>query len=290
MNLINNGHNFNKFKALIKAALKEDIATGDITSQLLIPSNKKVRAVLILKEKSIIAGLPIARMVFRVVDKNIKFKVLCADGSLQPSKKVIALIEGNARSVLLAERTALNFLSHLSGVANKTYEFVKKIKPYKTKIMDTRKTLPGLRCLEKYAVAVGGGYNHRMGLSDGILIKDNHLKLLGSALWSIDLRKIRNKIPSRFKIEIEVKTLEEFRQALKMKPDIIMLDNMRIKDIRKAVKICKQSSVKLEASGGVSLENVKKIASTGVDMISIGALTHSVRAVDISLEIIKSIN
>lgn len=287
MNLKNNSH---KLKALIKAALKEDIATGDITSQLLIPSNKKVRAVLILKEKSIIAGLPIARMVFRVVDKNIKFKILCAEGSLQPPKKVIALVEGNARSVLLAERTALNFLSHLSGVANKTNEFVKEIKPYKTKIMDTRKILPGLRRLEKYAVAIGGGYNHRMGLYDGFLIKDNHLKLLGRALWSIDLRKIRNKIPSRFKIEIEVKTLKEFRYALEMKPDIIMLDNMRIKDIRKAVKICKQSSVKLEASGGVSLENVKKIASTGVDMISIGALTHSVRAVDISLEIIKSIN
>lgn len=298
MNLKNNSRNLMLwFNTLIKIALKEDIATGDITSQLLIPANKKVKAVLILKEKSVIAGLSFTGMVFKAVDKTIKFKALCVDGTFQPSKKIIALIEGNARSVLLAERTALNFLSHVSGVAAITREFVEKIKPYKTKIMDTRKTIPGLRYLEKYAVMMGGGYNHRMCLGDEVLIKDNHLKLAGDKLWSMNLKKIRSRIPSRFKIEIEVKTLKEFEQAFKIKPDIIMLDNMGIEYIKKAVKIrsrlCRNSrnlTPKLEVSGGVSLDNVRAIAATGVDAISVGALTHSVRAIDISLEIIKSIN
>lgn len=270
---------------ILKQALKEDIGKGDITSSLLIPPHKKVRAVLILKEKAIIAGLPVAEAVFKAVDNNIKFKPFCSDGSLQPAQKVIASIEGNGRSILSGERTALNFLSHLSGVATVTCEFVEKIKPHKTKIMDTRKTIPGLRALQKYAVRIGGGYNHRMGLWDGILIKDNHLKLLGSNLWNMDLREM---ITSCFKIEIEVKTLKEFEEALKVKPDIIMLDNMPLKYIKRAVQIRNRLSQapKLEVSGGINLDNVKKIAATGVDMISIGALTHSVRAIDMSLEIV----
>ena len=286
-----------KLQHLIDNALKEDMGTGDITSQLLIPKNKGLKAVLLLKEKAIVAGLGIAEKVFKTTDRTIKFRPRCPDGSLQNAGKIIATLEGRARPILLAERTALNFLAHLCGIANLTHKFVQKVKPYKVKIMDTRKTLPGLRALEKYAVVLGGGYNHRMGLWDEVLIKDNHIAV--SRYQGIKVSSIRELVeaakknkPKNMALEVEVKNLREFREALIARPDIIMLDNMNIENIKKAVAIRNKLSAiryplypKLEVSGGVTLDNVREIAKTGVDMISIGGLTHSAKSADISLEI-----
>lgn len=280
---------------IIKDALKEDIGSSDITSCILIPKGKKVKAVLLLKEKGVVAGLAIARTVFKTVNKSLTFKARCAEGSWQQAGKILATVEGDAQSILKAERTALNLLSHLCGIATATRKFVDMVKPYKTKILDTRKTIPGLRQLQKYAVRVGGGCNHRIGLWDGILIKDNHILVSGSGFRVPGLRELietaKKKRPKNIKIEVEVKNLKEFKEALMVKPDIIMLDNMKIVDIKKAVAIRRamhnaQRMTQIEASGGVSLHNVKETAKTGVDYISIGALTHSVKAIDISLEIV----
>ena len=280
---------------LIRNALKEDIGSGDITTGLLIPKNKVIKAVIILKEKAVIAGLEIAQKVFRTIDKNIQFKAISTDGFGEKPGKIIAKIQGKAGSIFSGERTALNFLSHLSGVATVTRSFVDQVKPYKVKIMDTRKTIPGLRELEKYAVALGGGYNHRMGLWDTVLVKDNHiavLRALGRGINIKDIaRLVKTRKPQGMKVDIEVRNLKEFQEVLQIPPDIIMLDNMNIDDIKKAVQMrnaeCGMRNAKIEVSGGVHLGNVKAIAQTGVDRISIGALTHSVKAVDMSLEVIK---
>ena len=270
-------------KHIIINALREDIGPKDVTTESLIPKNKIAQAVLIAKEKCVVCGLDIAGLVLRLKDKNIKFKPLVKDGDALYKGRILARISGKARSILTAERVALNFLSHLSGIATGTKKFINQVKPYRVKIMDTRKTTPGLRILEKYAVRIGGGYNHRLGLDEMVLIKDNHTKIIG---------KIKNlaKFKRKYKVEIEVKNLKEFRQALNLKPDIIMLDNMRPSDIKKAVRIRNKltlgSAPKLEVSGGITLNNVKKIASCGVEMISVGALTHSVDSVDISLDLI----
>jgi len=270
-------------KHIIINALREDIGPKDVTTESLIPKNKIAQAVLIAKEKCVVCGLDIAGLVLRLKDKNIKFKPLVKDGDALYKGRILARISGKARSILTAERVALNFLSHLSGIATGTKKFINQVKPYRVKIMDTRKTTPGLRILEKYAVRIGGGYNHRLGLDEMVLIKDNHFKIIG---------KIKNlaKFKRKYKVEIEVKNLKEFRQALNLKPDIIMLDNMRPSDIKKAVRIRNKltlgSAPKLEVSGGITLNNVKKIASCGVEMISVGALTHSVDSVDISLDLI----
>ena len=293
---------FRAAEGLIRNALKEDIASGDITSELLIPKNKKIKAIILLKEEAVIAGLRIAEKVFKTVDNKIKFKAQVSEGSLQKKGKILAVLEGSARYMLLAERTALNFLAHLSGIATLVRSFAFKVKPYKVKIMDTRKTIPGLRNLQKYAVAVGGGYSYRMGLWDEILIKDNHIAVSCvmrrvSCVGEL-IEAVRKKKPKDMKIEIEVKNLREFKEALKAGPDIIMLDNMNISDIGKAVAIRRKTqdarrpnasvgagNTLLEVSGGVNLKNVRTIAACGVDMISIGCLTHSVKAIDISLEI-----
>ena len=297
-----------KLQYLIDNALKEDMGSGDITSQLLIPENKRLKAILLLKEKAIVAGLDIAEKVFKTIDRTIQFRPGCAEGSLQNAGKIIATLEGRVRPILLAERTALNFLSHLSGISTSTHKFVEKIKPYKIKIMDTRKTIPGLRALEKYAVVLGGGYNHRMGLWDEVLIKDNHIAascaVAASPVLPVGrqadrrsaqrvknlIETVKEKKPKNMKVEVEVKNLSEFKEALGAEPDIIMLDNMEIGDMTKAVAIRRkmpgrQGKTLLEVSGGVTLDNVREIARTGVDMISIGGLTHSAKAVDISLEI-----
>lgn len=278
---------------LIRNALKEDIGAGDITTELLIPKNKVIKAVIILKEKAVLAGLEIAQKVFKAVDKNIQFKVCSADGSGEKPGKIIAKIQGKAGSILSGERTALNFLSHLSGVATVTRSFVDQVKPYKARIMDTRKTTPGLRELEKYAVALGGGYNHRMGLWDAVLVKDNHIAALKTGASGINIkdiaRMVKEKKPQGMKADIEVQNLKEFQEALEIPPDIIMLDNMNIGQIKKAVAMRDarrdRQEVKIEVSGGVHLGNVKIIAKTGVDIISIGVLTHSAKAVDMSLEV-----
>lgn len=281
---------------LIRNALKEDIGRADITSRILLPPREKLKAEILLKEDAIIAGLDIAKMIFKTLDRSVRFDAQCADGSSQRAGKVIVKLKGNARGILSGERTALNFLSHLCGIAALTGKFVSAVRPYKVKIMDTRKTIPGLRELQKYAVRIGGGYNHRRGLWDGVLIKDNHIAASGLRFRDFSLgelvRAVQKKSPRSLKIEIEVKNLREFKEALGAGPDIIMLDNMKIADIRKAVAIRRaaggaRQETLLEVSGGVSLNNAREIAATGIDIISIGALTHSVRAVDMSLEVIS---
>ena len=277
--------NQEKLDYIVRHALIEDIGRGDITTQLTIPKDKEIKADIKVKENCIICGIQVAEKVFKTIDGKIKFEALVKDGRALKSGKTIARISGKATSILSSERVALNLLSLLSGIATRTREYVEHIEPYKTKITDTRKTLPGLRDLQKYAVRIGGGHNHRMGLDEMILIKDNHIKVTEG------YEKLPS-VPKGFKIEIEVQNLDEFKHALYFKPDVIMLDNMEIEDIKEAVKIKNNTEfkshhlpTKLEASGGVDFDSVKKIAATGVDIISIGALTHSVKAIDIHLEV-----
>ncbi len=271
-------------KKLIDLALTEDFGSGDITSSALFGKKvPKVQAYFLAKEPLISAGIEVAQAVFKKVDPKIKFKILKRDGSTCEEGDEIAIVEGAASSILTAERTALNFLQQLSGVATQTYLFVKTIEGTGAKILDTRKTLPGWRTLQKYAVKVGGGYNHRMGLYDAYLIKDNHLALYGSITKAIEAVRKHNK--KKRKIEVEVTNLDQLDDALKAKPDWILLDNMTLEDMRLAA-MKNNGKVVLEASGNVNLDNVRAVAETGVDYISIGALTHSAPAVDISLEII----
>lgn len=278
--------NSREIKAFIKRALAEDIGRGDITTQLSIPKGLSIKAKIIAKEDFLLCGIDLAGEVFKTVDPGLKFKALLKEGAKVFNKQTLAVISGKASSILTAERVALNLLSLLSGIATKTSRFVKEIEPFKTKITDTRKTIPGLRSLQKYAVRIGSGYNHRMRLDEMILIKDNHLKIMGGYARL-------PRVPPGYKIEIEAQNLKEFRHALSFKPDIIMLDNMKIPDIQKAVKIRNGSKfnnqlrlTKLEASGGMHLGNLKKYAATGVDIISVGELTDSIESVDISLEVI----
>ncbi|MDD5097154.1 MAG: carboxylating nicotinate-nucleotide diphosphorylase [Candidatus Omnitrophica bacterium] len=262
--------------ALIKQFLLEDIGKQDITTALCIKKNKKIRVKIIAKENFIVCGVLIAKQVFKSIDPGLKFKPLLKEGAYVKNKQTIAIISGPARSILTAERVSLNLLALLSGIATKTHKFVSKIHPFKTKITDTRKTLPGLRLLQKYAVRIGGGYNHRMRLDEMILIKDNHIQ---AAYKCISLLKI----PEGEKIEIEAQNLGEFKKALQLKPAIIMLDNMKISDIKKAIAI-PHPGTKLEVSGGINLKNIRKYAATGVDIISVGELTDSVASVDICLD------
>lgn len=284
----------NKVKKLIKEALKEDIKTGDITTQSILPENIKIKAYIKAKESGVIAGLKVAEMVFKLKDKSIKFTSKVKDGTFvkveDKKLKVIALIEGPCHHILGAERTALNILSHLSGVATLTHKFAEQVRGYKVKIIDTRKTTPNLRYLEKYAVRAGGGFNHRIGLYDRILIKDNHIK--ASGLTPAECVLLAKKKSSR-KIEVEIKDIRQLKDVLNAGPDIIMLDNMTLKDIKKAVmikdKYFKESKRKnaplIEVSGNVNISTVKKIAACKVDLISIGALTHSNPALDMALKL-----
>jgi nicotinate-nucleotide pyrophosphorylase (carboxylating) len=275
-----------KIDAIVRRALIEDIGRGDITTQLTIPADKQIKARIMAKEPCIVCGLEVAERVFKITDTDISCVVLSRDGRQVKKGKALARLSGKARSILTAERVALNLLSMMSGVATKTREFVRHIEPYKTKITDTRKTIPGLRELQKYAVRIGGGYNHRIGLDEMILIKDNHLKVTAGY-------DRLPSVPKGFKIEIEAQNLDEFRHALKFKPDVIMLDNMGLTEIKEAVKIRNNTTfnshhprTKLEASGGVDLKTVRSLAASGVDIISIGELTHSIKSIDISLEVI----
>ena len=272
-------------KSIIRRALAEDIGQGDITTRLHVPPGINIKAKIIAKEDFLLCGIGLAKEVFKTVDPGLKFKPQAQEGAKVSKKQVLAIISGKASSILTAERVALNLLSFLSGVATKTNKFVKNIQPLKTKITDTRKTIPGLRGLQKYAVRIGAGYNHRMRLDEMILIKDNHLKIMGGCLNLF-------KAPKGYKIEIEAQSLKEFKRALTFKPDIIMLDNMRFQDIAKAVSIRNNfkfnnqpCSILLEVSGGIHLGNVKKYAATGVEIISIGELTDSITSVDVSLDI-----
>lgn len=268
---------------LIELALAEDIGSGDFTTQATIPESVRGRGVIIAKAHGVICGLPVAAAVFRAVDERISFAPQVQDGEpVQPGDRV-AEVEGPLRGILIGERVALNFLARLSGVATLTARFVEAVAPYPAVILDTRKTTPGWRHLEKYAVRCGGARNHRMGLYDMVLIKDNHIAACGSVAEAV--RRVR-AAGVALSIEVEVKNLEELGEALELGVDRILLDNFSMESLARAVRIV-AGRVPLEASGGVTLENVAEIAATGVDYISVGALTHSAPALDLSLELLR---
>jgi nicotinate-nucleotide pyrophosphorylase (carboxylating) len=271
---------------LIERALEEDIAGGDITSSALIPPHTKGRASFIIKAHGILAGIDIAGLVFLKIDPFLKFSVLVSDGSQVKPGDIAASVEGDVPSILKGERTALNFLQHLSGIATQTSLYVNAVRGLPVKILDTRKTLPGLRILEKYAVSAGGGANHRMNLGDMVLIKDNHIAVLRRQGLGIDdiVRQARDKTSRHIKIEIETTKAVDAREAAHAGADVVMLDNMGLDEMRQAVALIDHKAI-VEASGGVSLENIRAIAETGVDWISVGALTHSARALDISMKL-----
>lgn len=272
--------------AILKNALLEDIGHGDITTSSIISPEHKSTAVLIAKEDFILAGIPFAEKIFKLINPEIRFKTNKKDSDRVKKGAVIATIRGNTRSLLMTERVALNLLQRLSGIATLTNRFIKCVNGLPVKIVDTRKTTPGLRFFEKYAVRVGGGHNHRFGLFDGILIKDNHIVAGGGIKNTV--RSARQKAHPLLKVEVEAKNIRGVREVLSAGADAIMLDNMSLKEIKRAVKIIRQKRPEtiIEASGNVNRENVRKIAETGVDLISIGALTHSAPAVDISMKII----
>ena len=265
--------------------MTEDIGGGDITSESLIPANLQAKTTILAKAEGVLAGIDLAKLVFIKVDPDLKFKALLKDGVKLIPGDIIATVTGNARSILKAERLALNFLQKLSGIATQTKQYVDIIRDLPVDILDTRKTTPGMRLLEKYAVSMGGGRNHRFNLSDGILIKDNHLATLrahGMTLKEI-VAKAKSNAPKGIKVEVEVTNLKEVKEAVAAGADIIMFDNMSPAQMRRAVKIV-PANIYTEASGGITLKNVRAVAETGVNFISIGALTHSSKALDISLE------
>jgi len=271
---------------IIDAALEEDTGQGDITSQVLLPTDLIGKAFVTVKEKGVLAGIDVARRVFIKIDPLLDIEILIKDEAAVKPGDIAAVIGGSVASILKAERVALNFLQRLSGIASLTARYVAETKGTPAKIYDTRKTTPGLRELEKYAVRTGGGRNHRLHLGDAVLIKDNHIAALratGMSLREI-IHKARRNAPAGMTIEVEVTSEEEARDALKADADIIMLDNMKPDEMRKVVGMV-TGRVKVEASGNITLKNVHEVASTGVDMISIGALTHSYKSLDISLEI-----
>jgi nicotinate-nucleotide pyrophosphorylase (carboxylating) len=271
---------------IIDRALAEDLAKGDVTTDALIPRDQQGIGFIVAKKEGILAGINVAKQVFHRVDPELKVDVLLEDGArIEPGSK-IARVSGSIASVLKAERIALNFLQRLSGIASETNRYVKRVEGLPVRIMDTRKTTPGLRSLEKYAVRVGGGENHRMSLGDGILIKDNHLAALRSQGLNIKqiVAKARQNAPQRLPVEVEAATVSEALEAVEAGANIVMLDNMNLDDMRKAVKSIHGRAL-IEASGGITLVNVRGVAETGVDFISIGALTHSAMALDISLEL-----
>jgi nicotinate-nucleotide pyrophosphorylase (carboxylating) len=270
---------------VIDRGLAEDLGQGDVTTDALIGIDWQGKASCLVKAAGVLAGVEIAGRVFRKVDPEIEFQVMIPDGTKIASGDIVATVEGRLAGILKAERTALNLLQRLSGIATETARYVSAVGELPVKILDTRKTTPGLRLLEKYAVQKGGGQNHRLDLADGILIKDNHLEaLLGHGLGIRDaVTQVREKSPGDLKVEVETKTLDEVRQAVDAGADIIMLDNMDPDTMREAVKLINHRAW-VEASGNITLSNIRDAAATGVDFISIGALTHSVRALDISLE------
>lgn len=283
----------------ISAALKEDVGSRDLTSAALIARTASAEAELVVRREGVAAGLSVAEWTFGAAHPGIRFRPVVRDGQRVYPGKVLAYLEGPVRGILAGERVALNFLCHLSGIATLTRAFVERVRGTGAKIFDTRKTTPNLRLLEKYAVTVGGGVNHRMGLSSQILIKENHLRLVarGRPFPSAIEEAVRQARASSQKgtlVEVEVTSLQEFRQALSARADMILLDNMRLTEIQEAVRLRNALArskrgirVLLEVSGGVTLETVRAVGETGVDRISVGILTHSAPALDISLEVIK---
>ncbi|NIQ96500.1 MAG: carboxylating nicotinate-nucleotide diphosphorylase [Desulfuromonadales bacterium] len=269
-----------ELQRIVQAALREDIGTGDVTTLSTVDPATVSQAELVAKEEFVQAGIEVAERVFSTLDPDISFEALVADGQAVKRGDVLAWIKGPAAILLQGERVALNFLQRMSGIATLTAAFVREIEGTGATIVDTRKTMPGLRLLDKYAVRAGGGTNHRTSLYDGVLIKENHIRAAGGVKAAIE--RARKRIPHTLKIEIETTALEEVSEALEAGADIIMLDNMGLKQMEDAVALV-DGKAQTEASGGINLETVRAIAETGVDLISVGALTHSSRAVDISM-------
>ena len=264
--------------------LEEDIGTGDLTSEALIPEDAVTTGLIHSKDTGILCGVDVARRVFELLDPSLEFTALAKDGDTLAYGTKIAEIKGSARSVLTGERLALNLLQHMSGVATQTKQLADIAKPYGTRVVDTRKTTPGLRQLEKYAVRVGGGHNHRLGLYDAILIKDNHIAVAGGVKEA--LARAKAYASHMTKIEIEVESLAQAKEAVQGGADVIMLDNMAPDEMKECVAMIGHRAV-VEASGGITANNLAAAAAAGVDVISVGALTHSVKAVDISLDVGK---
>lgn len=271
---------------IINTALAEDINYIDVTADNLIPEDHTAEAYFIAKDTGILCGIDIAARVFDLAGGNVEKKILLHDGAEVKNGDRIAAFNGSTRTLLRGERTALNIIQHMSGIATATNKCVKLVEGTKASITDTRKTLPGLRALQKYAVTVGGGKNHRFNLSDGAMLKDNHIDAYGSITGAVT--ELRKKAGHMLKIEVEVRNLDELREALDNKCEVIMLDNMSIGDMKKAVEITAGKAL-LEASGNITLENLREKALTGVDIISLGALTHSVKCFDISMRIQNTI-
>lgn len=274
--------NFLQLDKQIQDWLAEDIGSGDITTLALVPAAAKTNAIIHAKDSGILAGIDVARRVFELLDKDIQFDAKLVDGAALTNGSIIAEIKGNAQAILTGERLALNLLQHLSGVATSTHKLAAIAAPFGAKLVDTRKTTPGMRLLDKYAVKAGGGANHRLGLYDAMLIKDNHIQVAGGITEA--LNRAHDYASHMTKIEIEVESLAGVKEALAGKADVIMLDNMSIADMTEAVKIINKQAV-VEASGGISEATLADVAKTGVDVISVGALTHSVKALDISMDI-----
>ena len=269
-----------QIKPIVQRALDEDLGDGDVTTLCTIPAGATLTGHFIAKATGIIAGLDVACLTFALLDERVQVEFLIQDGDPVTKGQVCGTVSGPARALLIGERTALNFMQRMSGIATLTHQYVEAVKPYRAVILDTRKTAPGLRVLDKFAVKAGGGRNHRTGLFDMVLIKNNHITAVGSISAAIE--RVRSCDDRRRPIEVEVRTLTELREALALQPDRILLDNMSLEQMREAVEIA-AGRVPLEASGNVTLDTVNAIAATGVDFISSGALTHSVKALDISL-------
>lgn len=274
---------FSRVDRIIEYALREDLGDGDITTNPLVTEKEDCKAVIRAKAKGVIAGLPIAKRVFQKLDPTVVCVDNIGDGENIKPGDIISEINGGTRALLSGERLALNILQRLSGIATLTSRYVKAVEGLPVKILDTRKTAPGLRILDKYAVSVGGGYNHRFGLFDGVLIKDNHIGIAGGISEAVAV--IRKKYRQKYKIEVETSDIEQVKEALIAGADIIMLDNMSREQMRKAVRLIDRNAL-VEASGGINIKNVREVAETGVDFISVGALTHSAPALDIGLYVV----
>lgn len=273
----------NSIEHLIEIALKEDIGPGDITTDSLIDAHTVGNAVIVAKEALVIAGLDVAKQVFERLDPNIMFRTKFKDSEGATDGDVIATVEGKLRAMLVGERVALNFLQRLSGIATLVRSYVNELGGERPRLVDTRKTTPGMRVLEKYAVRMGGAHNHRMGLYDGVLIKDNHIAACGGSIARA-IERVRARVSHLVKIEVEVSTKDQVKEALAAAADVIMLDNMTVQQIKEAVVLIAGRAT-VEVSGGITRRDLKQLAATGVDIISIGALTHSARCVDISMRV-----
>jgi len=276
----------NSTKHLIEIALKEDIGPGDITTDNLINPQLKGQGIITAKESLVVAGLNVAKQVFQCLDSEVEFRSEYNDGDVVKNGDTLVNVNGRLRALLTGERTALNFLQHLSGISTLVRSYITELSDKNIRLVDTRKTTPGWRVLEKYAVRVGGAYNHRIGLYDGVLIKDNHIAAFGGIKKAID--HIRTQISHLLKIEVEVSNLDQVKEAIEAKADVIMLDNMTIKQIKEATAFIDKRAV-VELSGGITKGDLKSLADTGVDIISVGALTHSARCVDISMQISQNL-